>query len=45
MTSPTRINEAKRRRKRTRAGAKRKKAIRAKGSTLSAEKLFAVKKG
>ena len=45
MTSPTRKNEAKRRRKRTRQGAKRKKAINVKGSTLSAEKLFTVKKG
>ena len=45
MTSPTRKNEAKRRQKNVKKGARRKKATNVKGSTLSAEKLFAVKKG
>jgi hypothetical protein len=45
MTSPTRKNEAKRRKKNVKKGARRKRAIAAAGSTLSAEKLFEVKKG
>ncbi len=45
MTSPTRKNVAKRRKKNVKRGARRKRAIAAKGSTLSAEKLFEVKKG
>lgn len=44
MTSPARKSDAKRKARHDRAGKRRKRLLAREGSTLSAEKLFAVQK-